>query len=150
MSAGEAVVVWTPPGGSERRCRFADRCEIGRSPQSRILLSSPSVSRDHAVLELTSDALLVRNVSAAAPIDVDGVPIGPGETRTVDAGATVRVAGVSLTVASIVLPRPTVGPTHIVCTEADCGREVPSGLADCPWCGTSTAFAHTSLGALDK
>jgi pSer/pThr/pTyr-binding forkhead associated (FHA) protein len=143
--AGEAVVTWTPERGSQRRCAFHGRCEIGRSPRSRILLVGPGVSRRHAVLELSASGLTVQNVSSANAISVNGAPLDPGESSGLRPGDVLAIAGVRIRVEAVRAPV-SAAPSHIVCTRSDCRREVPADLADCPWCGTSMAFAHTSLG----
>ena len=45
LGQGEAVVSWTPLGGTKRVCRFGVNCDIGRGPRNRILLADSAVSR---------------------------------------------------------------------------------------------------------
>jgi hypothetical protein len=144
---GEAVVAWTPARGKERRCRFDRTCAIGRDPGSRVLLALPGVSRQHAVLELGPAGLEVSNVSSAAPLFVTGGSrreVRPGGRASLASGDVLEIAGVALRIESVRPPTP--GPRHVICAKRDCRREVPVSLADCPWCGTSTAFASTSGG----
>ncbi len=147
MIAAEVVVVWSLPGGSSRRCTFAATCTIGRSPDSRILVPGAGVSRDHAVLELTPTGLTLRNVSASNVVLLTDRTLGPGDAAPMKPSDRFRVGPATLAVESIRrADAPTSAPTHLVCVKPDCRREVPTDRTDCPWCGTSMAFAQTSVG----
>ena len=147
MSTGEVVVLWSIAGGSYRRCTFDARCTIGRSPSSRILVPGAGVSRDHAVLELTPTGLTLRNVSAGNVVKLEGRTLTAGEAASVKPSDQFAVGAATLSVESIRLTdAPTSPSTLLVCVKPDCLREVPADRTDCPWCGTSLAFAQTSIG----
>jgi|GEM_PF-2732365 len=144
--SGEVEVRWTPPGGSERRCRFSETLTIGRGPDCRILLSDPAASRRHARLTLSARGLEAENTSSGNRfLGPAGAPLKAGDSLALQVGDVLTLAGQRVTIASIELPR-RAGPSHVRCSRTDCRRRIPADQADCPWCGTSTAFAETDLG----
>ncbi|MCB9743565.1 MAG: hypothetical protein H6740_13270 [Alphaproteobacteria bacterium] len=105
-------------------------------------MRSPSASRRHAQLELGPEGLQLRNVSRTGEIARPGLaPVPPGGLALLDVGAQFIVGGQLLEVEALSLSEQT-----LVCANATCRREVSSRLKDCPWCGTSLAFAITRGG----
>lgn len=142
MSHASVCIAWTPEGGAERQCTFTERCTIGRGLHNRIILPEAEVSRSHAVLELTSGGLVIRNLSRQMPIRISGSEVvGPGDSTTLGKGASFRVGDSMLTVRDLVIPAP-----MLRCVNPTCRRLVSPDLPDCPWCGTSLAFAQTHVG----
>ena len=138
-----AVLTWAPYGSSARRCRFHSSCAIGRAPDNRIIVSDPEVSRHHAVLTLKAGLLLVRNVSRAGTVTVGTTPLPPGQVAGLRANDTLVIGSTVVTVLSV---DATAAPRVLRCVNSTCNRSLSDGASDCPWCGTSTAFAETHPG----
>lgn len=136
-----ATVTWTPPGGAQRSCTFAERCTVGRGLRNRILLTESGVSRAHAVLSLAADGLYVRNLSTTQDVTVNGTRLGPGGTRALQPGDGVGIGATVIDVAAVETDASTVR-----CVNPTCRRDAPVHAMDCPWCGTSLAFAATRPG----
>lgn len=79
------TVVDLPPG--EHR--------IGRAAEASVRLTDPDVSRLHAVLEVSSQAVTVRDLHSGNGTEVDGSPAGVTAT-TLPIGARLRVGGTTL------------------------------------------------------
>ena len=135
------VVVWTPPGGRERRCVFHSECSIGRDPDNRVIVAAATASRFHARLLLTARGLVLENLSSANPVSVNGdLAVPPGAQASLAQGDQFRVGPQDFRVAELSWVAP-----KVRCVNPTCCHEVPATQRDCPWCGTSLAFAQTQL-----
>jgi len=70
----------------------------------------------------------------------DGSHLPADDSAFLSPGQTLRVGDLFLTVKEV-LSLPSRGTIH--CTNSTCNLPVDAGLKDCPWCGTSLAFAST-------
>lgn len=79
------------------------RITVGRGPTCTILLEDPSrhLSRLHAEFERTARGYLLRVMSAAQPVLVNGVSYSQGSEVTVHAGDIYAMAGYDLEVVSV-------------------------------------------------
>ncbi|MFT4625617.1 MAG: putative component of type VI protein secretion system [Myxococcota bacterium] len=136
-----ATVTWSPPGGAPRSCTFDRTCALGRGLRNRILLTGAGVSRSHATLTLAADGLHLRNVSASQDVGVNGKRLAPGGMRRLEPGDRLRIGDTELEIAEVETDASTVR-----CVKLSCRRDVSTQAADCPWCGTSLAFASTRSG----
>ena len=97
------------------------------------------VSRRHAELRLTSAGLVLTNLSGRNHIELFDKPsLSPSEVRILSVGDRLVIGGQQLSVSAIELPI-----SHLICANPTCGHRVEHTLRDCPWCGTSLAFALT-------
>lgn len=136
-----ATLTWTPENAQPRRCTFTARCDIGRAPSNRIILANPRVSRHHARLQLSKDGLMLQNHSRSAAVMVGSRRLVLGEQTSLNQGDSFQIGGQVLSVTAL-----HVALTELVCSNAACGRTIPADQRDCPWCGTSLAFAQTVPG----
>ena len=141
MSAGSVLLSWLPPEGTApRRCRFSSTCTIGRDPKSRIILDGADVSRRQASVELSPLGLSIINKSRSRSIVVnDDTSVGPGQRLPLKAGDRITIGQTTIVVEELDHT-----PPSVVCANQTCGRKVEAHHSDCPWCGTSLAFARTS------
>ncbi|MFT5583405.1 MAG: hypothetical protein ACI9VR_000983 [Cognaticolwellia sp.] len=97
------------------------------------------VSRRHAELRLTPAGLVLTNLSGRNYIEILGKSrISPSEVRILFIGDCLIVGGQQLSISAIELPT-----SNLICANPTCGQRVEHTLRDCPWCGTSLAFAVT-------
>ncbi len=75
------MVKGVPPDGSYR---VTGAMRLGRSPQSDIVLADPSVSRNHALLDVRGDALLVRDADSTNGTFVNGERVAQRALRPGD------------------------------------------------------------------
>ena len=136
-----ATVSWTPSGGRQRRCSFTAHCDIGRAPTNRIILAEPGISRHHARLQLSPAGLMLHNRSRSGSILIGERLLPPGEHVALKQSDTFRIGSHELTVLHLHCPL-----TQLRCSNTDCGKQVSAEHTDCPWCGTSLAFAVTEPG----
>lgn len=141
MSSPRIVLAWTPPGGGERRCAFSEECTIGRDPSNRILVSDATVSRVHARISLSATGLVLANESSSNTVLLnDRTSVPPGGQASLDQGDQLRIGTQILRVAELSWT-----PPMTRCVNPTCQHEVPATQRDCPWCGTSLAFAQTQF-----
>ena len=142
MKRSEATIRWIPPNGLQRECTFSDTCAVGRAHTNRIILDGEDVSRQQALFTLTTDRLVVRNLSTTRVIRLNAdQALAPGEEAALEAGDAIHIGAHSLRIDRVSLVQPMVR-----CRNAVCQKEVPAHLSDCPWCGRSLAFAQTRFG----
>ena len=141
MKSPSATVSWvSEAGGNPRRCTFSDRCTIGRDLANRIILPEPSVSRRQAVMELNHIGLVLTNLSASTSLEIGhDERLEPGKRRVIPKGTTLVLGGVTIVVEEVHTTK-----RLLRCAKPSCARSVDPELTDCPWCGTSLAFANTT------
>lgn len=144
MSDSSRIVLqWSPAHGRTRTCRFKSECTIGRAPENRIIVPDAEVSREHAAFTVKDGRLLLQNLSRSGTVRVRNETLAPTQVTRVHAGDVVTVGSVSMTITDL---QATVTPSVIRCVNPTCNRTLTAGVTDCPWCGTSTAFADTHAG----
>lgn len=68
---------------------------IGRQPDCDVVVTTPTVSRDHAVVFLSDGALWLRNLSRTNPVHLGSRRLASGETARLLPGETFRLGGVT-------------------------------------------------------
>src|SRR4051794_9988805 len=68
---------------------------IGRQAGCDVVVPSPTVSRDHAVVFLAEEVLWLRNLSRTNPVHLDDRPLASGETARVLPGQRFQLGGVT-------------------------------------------------------
>ncbi len=72
------------------------RSSIGRGLENHLVLGFRTVSRSHARLEATLDAVTVLEAGAANDTVVDGAPLLPGQSRVLQPGQLLQLGSVAL------------------------------------------------------
>jgi len=136
-----ATLTWTPAHSQPRKCTFTSVCDIGRAPSNRIILASPKVSRHHVRLHLSEAGLVLHNHSRSKGVLIGSDRVAPGQAAHLKQGDRLHIGDQVLSVVSLQI---VVGT--LICSKTSCGKSVPADQRDCPWCGTSMAFAQTQPG----
>lgn len=137
------TVQWSPRNGRTRTCRFSSECTIGRAPSNRIIVPDAEVSRQHAALRVSNGRLLLHNLSQAGNVQVRSESLPPSQVTRLHTGDVVTIGSVSMTILDL---KTSSTPAPIRCVNPTCNRTLTQEVTDCPWCGTSTAFADTHAG----
>jgi transcriptional regulator with PAS, ATPase and Fis domain len=87
--------------GSEVFDLPARSATIGRSRECEVRIDDASVSRKHAVLHVSGDAVTVEDLGSANGTKVDGTPVVPGTTLRVRSGSLVEVGSVRVLVSGL-------------------------------------------------
>lgn len=141
--AARVVLQWSPAQGRPRTCRFKTECAVGRAPDNRIIVPDADVSRHHALFTVRHGRLLLQNLSRGGVVRVRNETLPPAEVTRVHAGDVVTVGSVHMTIIEL---NTAAAPSILRCVNSTCNRTLTAGIRDCPWCGTSTAFADTQAG----
>jgi S-DNA-T family DNA segregation ATPase FtsK/SpoIIIE len=85
------------------------RLFIGRDPAAHVALADPELSRRHAVLTVTEDAVHVGDLGSTNGTTLDGAEVGPAE-RPLPPGAVLRCGSTTLVYSEPVAPPAVVRP----------------------------------------
>lgn len=120
------------------------RTTLGRSAECTVVLSHPTVSRQHAEIYAQAAGFSIRNLSRTNLVFLEHqgqvARLGYGQQTTLPAGAHLYLGSVQ------VRSKPALPTLRLRCS-GPCGKvvEVPrSGF--CPHCGTALATADTFVG----
>ena len=94
---GEAGLIRVSSGlhaNAEFICRPLDMVVIGTGEDCDMVLSDPQIARHHCLVVLGQEGYLVRALDA--PVQVQGMPLNPGEQLNVPAGAAIELADVTV------------------------------------------------------
>jgi len=113
MFQAEPVLVVTSEGELHGRTLAFGELTIGRAPESDLRLDDPYVSRHHAVVKRTGDALMIEDAGSRAGVVVNDVPAG-GPT-VLREGDRVRLGSVELELRRVigVAPQPEIGTQEV-------------------------------------
>ncbi|MPZ22358.1 MAG: FHA domain-containing protein [Dehalococcoidia bacterium] len=81
---GRYVLRWTDPGGAEREKELDSEHVIGRADDADIVLADPMVSRNHARIRVSPDAVTIEDLNSANGTRVNGERVGNADLRTGD------------------------------------------------------------------
>jgi two-component system response regulator AtoC len=74
------------------------KLRIGRAEDSDIILASPSVSRNHAVIAIKMNAVTIKDMGSANGTRINGKRIAPNGEEAVPPGVAVLIGGASLVI----------------------------------------------------
>jgi predicted component of type VI protein secretion system len=124
-----------------------DTIIIGRQRDCAILIPEEeryqTISRRHAQILAEEDAFYLRNLSQTNAINLNGQQrIEPGKQMVLSPNDTFAIGPIRFRVLAM---EATADRSIVVrCTNLQCDRLVNGNLFDCPFCGTSLAFAKTT------
>jgi predicted component of type VI protein secretion system len=135
--------------GQPHTVNFTDKdlIIIGRQRDSAILIPNEeryhTISRQHAQITAEEDAFYLHNLSKKNAINLNGQrQVKPGEQIALSPNDIFVVGPIQFRVLSM---EATAGrPMVVRCANPQCEKLVDSSLFDCPYCGTSLAFAKTT------
>lgn len=87
VSEGKAVTHWLPPAGD---------VTIGRFTGSKVVINHDTLSRMHAILRVTADAMTIEDLGSENGTFVREARIKPGEPVPFSTGDVVRLGDVIL------------------------------------------------------
>lgn len=124
-----------------------DTILIGRQRDCAILIPEEeryqTISRRHAQILADEDAFRLLNLSQKNAINLnDKHRIDPGKQMVLSPNDTFAIGPIRFRVLAM---EATAGrPIVVRCANPQCERQVNGNLFDCPFCGTSLAFAKTT------
>jgi predicted component of type VI protein secretion system len=124
-----------------------DRIIIGRQHDCAILIPNEeryqTISRQHAQILAEEDSFYLLNLSTKNTISLNGKQrIDPGKQIALAPNDNFTIGSIRFRVLSM---EATTGHQMVVrCANPQCERLISSSLFDCPFCGTSLAFAGTT------
>jgi predicted component of type VI protein secretion system len=119
---------------------------IGRSAECDISIVHEAISRQHARITFAEGDFQLENLSQSNPIIINETTnLAANDKVKLQQGYLFRVGVVEFVVTAVSL-NPLEG-LKLKC--ANCDRAVDASLTDCPWCGTSLAFAETFIAGFE-
>ena len=120
------------------RIALGAESRIGRSSQLEIVIDDAQASRQHAVVQCSSNEAVISDLGSRNGTFVNGARIGP--PTTLRPGDTVRIGNTWLRVDRQEAPGGM--PGHSTCTS--CGTPAPAGASYCATCGAPVGAGHVS------
>lgn len=140
----QLTITWQMDGVKKTHTLTSEqKVTMGRRLECDIVLSDPSVSREHASIYADANKFYLRNMSQINPVLVSSngekKELTHDETSLLELGTEFHIGPVEMKVTAL----EDMGAKQFKIKCAECGRLCESDATDCQWCGASLAFGQS-------
>ena len=142
----QLTLTWRVDGKENTYTITSERSVIlGRRLDVDIVLSDPSISRQHATIEIIDGKFHLRNLSAVNPVymvrgNTNTSELQQNQTAILEAGTVFQIGPIQIKITAL---KATTSEKAFKIKCSSCGQLAEADLTDCPWCGTSLAFGQS-------